>query len=190
MDRSRPPRPAVRLRDFVEVLYSPTAVFLRTQGTKFWFPLAAAVVALWLMAILALQLGRPMLDEIWRVRAPDFAARYPFASAASLEAERASRERLIPILLPAMLVLLMTVASLAGWVAGRIAGAKQSVRSAFIVTGFSAIPVVLGAFLFLVELFLRGGSPSTHNWNLALFLEPTNVPERIRWLLYVDAFLI
>ncbi|HXV87011.1 MAG TPA: YIP1 family protein [Gemmatimonadales bacterium] len=183
------------VEDFVDIWFTPTAVFARRANASFWAPLIVVTLLLGGLFLLNSRLLEPLMD-----------AEFERGMAAAMEAnpqmtpEMAAQGRAIGqtfakvgafVFVPIAIVLVGLVL----WVAGRVVEARISVGTALVVAAYSYFPRVLEGLLSGIQGIFMSPDMLDGRYRVTLgvgrFLDPdTTSPLLLAVLGRVDLFTI
>lgn len=181
--------------DFVDIWYTPAAVFARREQTTFWVPLVVVTLLLGGMFLLNARLLEPMMDaEFERGMAAAMRAN------PQLTPEMAERGRAFGMMIGKVeafvfVPIAIFCVGLALWLLGKLVEAKESFGAALVVAAYAYVPRVLEGLLSGVQGLLLDPASLDGRFRVSLgvgrFLDPdTTAPVLLAVLGRVDVFTI
>lgn len=187
--------PAGVWEDFVDIFYAPSSVYARRENGNFWLPLIVVTILLGMLWVVSSRVLEPVFDVEWNRQAARMMEQNPQLTTEQVEGFRTWGERFQTIgafiFIPATILIVGVVL----WLMGKLFDAKQTVRSALVVTAFAYMPRVIEQLLALAEGFIRDPAGldgrNRLSWGIGRFLDPdTTSPALLGMMMRVDVFTI
>jgi hypothetical protein len=167
------PRVAI-WEDFIDIFYSPSAVFRRRENGNFFIPLA--VITLFCAVLFYLNSGalQPMFDAEFDRQMAMVMRQNPNIRPEAIDRMRGFAVRIQQVAMFIFIPCAIFGVGVATWLAGKLVDAKQTFRAALIVGAYAYSPRIIDGVL----QGLQG-----------LFLDPAQLDGRFRLSLGVGRFL-
>lgn len=170
-EEPKKPEKASLLDDFMDIFYSPSAVFARRANSGFWIPMLIVTVLLGAIFMA----NRDLIDPIMEAEV----ARSMAKSARSLTPDQVAAGRKIVGTFATVGAFVGTpiaifLIGLVMWMVGKFVDAKQSLNAAIVVATFSYVPRVVEGIVSRIQ---------------GLFIDPASLNSRYSLSLGVGRFL-
>jgi hypothetical protein len=181
--------------DFIDIWYTPAAVFARRERGNAWIPLLVVTLVVGGLFLLNARLLEPIFDAEFE-RGMAAAMR----SNPQLTPEMAQQGRAVGVVIAKVgafvfVPIAILFIGLAVWLLGKIVGAAESFGTAMVVAAYSYVPRVLEGLISGVQGFLLDPASMDGRYRVSLgagrFLDPdTTSPLLLAVLGRVDVFTI
>ena len=160
--------------DFIDIFYSPSAVFRRRENGSFFVPLT--VITIVCAALFFLNSGalQPMFDAEFDRQMSVAMRQNPNIPAEAVESMRGFGMRLQQVGMLIFMPLAIFGIGVTTWLAGKLVDAKQTFRAAMIVAAYAYAPRIIDGVLHGLQ---------------GLFLDPSQLDGRFRLSFGVGRFL-
>ena len=186
------PEKSSLLDDFMDIFYSPSAVFARRENRDFWIPMLIVTVLLGAVFIANRDLIDPIMEaEFARAMAKSSQNLTPDQLAAGRKI--AGTFATVGAFVGAPIAILMIGFLI--WIVGKFVDATQTLNAAIVVATFSYVPRVVEGVVNRIQGFMVDPSSLTSRYSLSLgvgrFLDPdTTSPILLGLVGRIDLFTI
>ena len=180
--------------DFIDIFFSPASVFRRRQRGNWFIPLIIVTVAIAVITVASRGVLQPAIDADVE-RAADLMRKNPQMTEEIIDRARGWVAWSIvygPIIFMPILIILVGFMT---WLVAKLVDARQELRAAMVVAGYSYVPLVLRAIINAVQGLVLGADRLNGLAKLSLgparFVDPaTTNPFVLQMLIRLDVFTI
>lgn len=162
--------------DFVDTFYAPSRVFARRENDGFIWQIVIIAVLSAVLFFAARPIMQPIFDAEFARQTQKAMARNPSITAEQMEGSRAMMEKLQPLFVLVFVPIAITLIGLVGWGAGKLFDAKQTLRSAMMVSAYAFLPRLVEQILGIVQGFFVDPASLNSRYSLSIgvarFLDP------------------
>ena len=182
--------------DFLDIFYTPSAVFARREQGSVWIPMLVVTVLIGTFFVLNSGMLEPMMDaEFRRSMAAAAEGGRPQPTAEQLEQMRGFSATMAKIMAFVSMPLVILFVGAMLWLAGKLVSARQTFHAALVVTAYAYMPKVLEVLLVSVQGLLLDPGTLDGRYRLTFgvgrFLDPdTTAPVLLALLGRVDVFTL
>lgn len=172
------PAQASVFEDFIDIFYAPSEVFTRRRDGRFGVALLVLTIAAGVLMFVASPLMTAVFDAEFAQRTAQMMRDNPQLTAAQMEQGRGLAETMQKVAMVIGSPIAVCLVGLLVWIAGKVFGATQGVKQAFMVATYSFFPRILEGILNGVQSLLLDTSAIDSRYDvtfsLARFLDDSS----------------
>lgn len=162
--------------DFVDIFHSPSDVFARRENGSFWVPMLVVTLLIGVIFVATKGLMQPIMDAEFQRGAAAAMRKNPQITEEQMAKMKSFGETASSIFIFVLVPVGMFLTGIILWLVGKIFDARETLRTAIVVTAYAFVPRIVEAILNAVQALLLDASSMTSHYALTLsparFLNP------------------